>query len=356
MASRSFKPASYLASAAQQAPNRSPRPSFTRTSSNSSTVSTKSEDSVVVSLRALSTAAAAADSKEMGKTKTKTESGSMGRPPPRSTTPVGSSSSVSQPPLLDTPGRKRSQPIAIELPSRGTAAYTPLSARGDLPGGYFPNHEEITKSYRSHPFSNHLARSHQNESPMAMSPTFTPTSETTPKMPTHHMLSPSALGQLSPTIPETLRIPMGKYHPSNYKSPTSTEVSTPTSTPRAPLPPTNLSIPASTSKRGSKERPGHERKSSDIKRKLQEYQRNMIAQARSAAPTMKDGRISKEPNSPRLQPMGSPGPITPFELEEADGYIVAGSAAVRKENARQLEMILNKPYSGAQPSPAERTV
>lgn len=47
---------------------------------------------------------------------------------------VGSSSSVSQPPLLDTPGRKRSQPIAIELPSRGTAAYTPLSARGDLPG------------------------------------------------------------------------------------------------------------------------------------------------------------------------------------------------------------------------------
>jgi hypothetical protein len=71
---------------------------------------------------------------------------------------------------------------------------------------------------------------------------------------------------------------------------------------------------------------------------------------------MKDGRISKEPNSPRLQPMGSPGPITPFELEEADGYIVAGSAAVRKENVRQLEMISNKPYSGAQPSPAESRV
>jgi len=268
---------------------------------------------------------------------------------------VNGPSSVSHSPLRDTPGRKRSQPIAIEPPSRGTAAYTPLSARGDLPGGYFPNHEEITKPYRSHPFSYHHGRSHQNESTMTMSPTFSPTSDSTPKVPTH-LLSPSAFGQLSPTIPETLRIPMGKYHPSNYKSPASTEVSTPTSNPRTPLPPTNLSIPTTSSKRGSKERPGHERKSSDIKRKLQQYQREMIAQARAAAPTMKDGRISKEPSSPRLQPLGSPGPITPFDLEEADGYIVAGSSAVRKENERQLEMMLNKPYTGAKPSPAEKRV
>ncbi|KAH7390091.1 hypothetical protein BKA64DRAFT_112774 [Cadophora sp. MPI-SDFR-AT-0126] len=348
MASRSFKPASYLASAAQQAPNRSPRPSFTRSSSNSSTVSTKSEDSIVANFRGLQVRTP--DGKEKGKAMGRSES--MG--PSRSTTPVNVPSSVSQTPLLDTPGRKRSQPIAIELPSRGTAAYTPLSARGDLPGGYFPNHEEITKPYRSHPFSNHHGRSHQSESPMTNSPKFSPASDTTPKMSTH-MLSPSAFGQLSPTLPETLRIPMGKYHPSNYKSPASTEVSTPTSDPRTPLPPTNLSIPTTSNKRASKERPGHERKSSDIKRKLQQYQREMIAQARAAAP-MKQGGISKEPNSPRLQPMGSPGPITPFELEEADGYMVAGSSAVRKENERQLEMTLNKPYTGAKPSPAERRV
>jgi hypothetical protein len=36
---------------------------------------------------------------------------------------------------LETPGRKRSAPIAIDLPGRNpTAVYTPLSARGDLPG------------------------------------------------------------------------------------------------------------------------------------------------------------------------------------------------------------------------------
>ncbi len=189
---------------------------------------------------------------------------------------------------------------------------------------------------------------------MTMSPTFTPSSETTPKMPTTSLLGPSAFGQLSPNVPDTLRIPMGKYHPSNYKSPASTAVTTPTSAPRPPLPPTNLSIPPKTSKRSSKERPGHERKSSDVKRKLQQYQRDMIAQARDAASTMRAGRASKEPISPKLQPLGSPGPITPFDLEEADGYIVEGSAAVRKETERQLQMMLSKPYTGGQQSPAER--
>lgn len=39
------------------------------------------------------------------------------------------------PVIPDTPGRKRSQPIAIELPSQSLPkVYTPLSARGDLPG------------------------------------------------------------------------------------------------------------------------------------------------------------------------------------------------------------------------------
>jgi hypothetical protein len=55
MAGRSFKPASYLASATQAAPNRSPRqrPQFTRSSSASSVASTRSEDSVVGMLKSL---------------------------------------------------------------------------------------------------------------------------------------------------------------------------------------------------------------------------------------------------------------------------------------------------------------
>ncbi|PBP16089.1 hypothetical protein BUE80_DR013209 [Diplocarpon rosae] len=100
MAGRSFKPASFLALNS----SRSPRPAFTRTSSSSSTLSTQSEDSLGGLLR---------EERE------------------RCTTPVNTSSA---PPPLETPGRKRSQPIAIEMPARGPTAYTPLSARGDLPG------------------------------------------------------------------------------------------------------------------------------------------------------------------------------------------------------------------------------
>lgn len=144
-----------------------------------------------------------------------------------------------------------------------------------------------------------------------------------------HVYTPIG-GPMSPTMPENLMIPMGKYHPSVYKSPASTEVSTPNATPRPSfLPPTSLSIPAST-KRGQ-HRPGHERKSSDVKRKLQQYQQNMIAQAKSAAsrPTTAKSGVTK-PASPRLLPAGSPGPITPFELEgESDGYLIAGHRARR---------------------------
>ena len=53
----------------------------------------------------------------------------------------------------------------------------------------------------------------------------------------------------------------------------------------------------------------------------------MIAQARLASvPKSGTASGSTEPDSPRLLPAGSPGPITPFELEEGDGYLGAGSS------------------------------
>lgn len=158
-----------------------------------------------------------------------------------------------------------------------------------------------------------------------------------PKMPSH-ILTPNLLGPLSPSIPEPLLKPMGKYHPSNYKSPVNTTVSTPTSSSsRAMLPPTNLSIPPTlnTKRQNKSQRPGHERKSSDVTRKIQQYQRDMIAQAHMSAQSSMAGVAlgerskKKEPVSPRLLPAGSPGPITPLELEMdgEDGYLVAGHRA-----------------------------
>jgi hypothetical protein len=57
----------------------------------------------------------------------------------------------------------------------------------------------------------------------------------------------------------------------------------------------------------------------------------MIAQARLSAQSSL-GTVAgqkKEPNSPRLLPAGSPGPITPLELEMDgdEGYIIAGHRA-----------------------------
>jgi hypothetical protein len=125
-------------------------------------------------------------------------------------------------------------------------------------------------------------------------------------------------------------IPAGKYYPSNYKSPETTRVSTPSSAAAVPLPPTNLTIPSTTSQKTKRQKSGHERDSSDVKRKLQQYQRDMIAQARLA--TSHAGGQGQglhiqmpKPVSPKLLPAGSPGPITPFELEESGGYLTAGS-------------------------------
>ena len=99
---------------------------------------------------------------------------------------------------------------------------------------------------------------------------------------------------------------------------------------------------------------GHSRNESEAKRRLAQYQRDMIAQAamaiggsssinRAAVPNFGNlgfTHISK-PDKPRLQPLGSPGPVTPMELEGAEGYLGArGSAeeAQREEIARAMRL------------------
>lgn len=142
-------------------------------------------------------------------------------------------------------------------------------------------------------------------------------------------------------------MPLGKYHPSNYNSPASSSANTPgvTSVP-PPFPSTHLKIPQQSNKRAAPPRSVHERRGSDVKRKIQQYQRDMIAQARLKSSDSIPLAL-KEPNSPKLTPLGSPGPITPFELEESDGYLVAGtkaslaSSSVDVQREQQLAMVQN---------------
>lgn len=116
-------------------------------------------------------------------------------------------------------------------------------------------------------------------------------------------------------------MPLGKYHPSNYKitSPTPKVSATPSV---APAPP-ELSLPPAK----SSSRPHHRRQGSDVKQKLQQYQRAMIEQARVATALSGPDATAPKPTSPKLHPLGTVGPITPLELEESlhAGYLVAGS-------------------------------
>lgn len=99
-------------------------------------------------------------------------------------------------------------------------------------------------------------------------------------------------------------MPVGKYHPSNYKN-------------KVKIPEKLAPLVQTTSK-------GHTRKKSDVKKKLQQYQRDMVEQAAIA------GNIqlaSGKPKSPRLIPLSSPGPVTPMELEEDAGYLDARSGS-----------------------------
>ena len=206
----------------------------------------------------------------------------------------------------------------------------------DLCRGYFPNHETLPKPYHSHPFSRYhqenkdrreqKSASSEPPSPLMMSSNTSSAvaspADTTPRVPPF-MISPAIVASFP--VPEVLTIPKGKYHPANYKGPANP---IPTSAPS--LPPTNLSLPPSVSGREKKSRPGHERHGSDVKRKLQEYQLGQMKRAQVLAQAHGgSGSGGSKPISPRLLPLGSPGPITPFELEDSadSGYVVAGARA-----------------------------
>ena len=151
MASRSFKPSSYLQSPKLQAS----RPPFARTSSASSTHSDNSDDSIITgALKGLQLTSASKEDNSGASSGVQTPGKSRQWPPQNVSLHAASGDGILEMPYRrtkltfgyiangtssfqsfeDTPGRKRSAPIAIQRPVRNDRVYTPLSARGDLPG------------------------------------------------------------------------------------------------------------------------------------------------------------------------------------------------------------------------------
>ncbi|KAI1349667.1 hypothetical protein F5Y01DRAFT_171572 [Xylaria sp. FL0043] len=305
---------------------------------------------------------------------------------PRSTN-ADEASSLSKP-----PPPPRSQPIAIELPapkktSNSAPVYTPpapLSARGDLPGGYFPLHEEQNRVYRPHPFQLDATKARMKsiqraskESPpnpeisghpigkgdIGPATTNVPPAKADRAMEIPHLhLNNLGQGRSASTLntpvasymplgDQASPLPMGKYYPSNYEKrkgekrkkgknhrpAISGQTMTTSSKPEPQVPVINQSSAM-----------GHTRTESEAKYRLQQYQRDMIAQAtialnrgnanEAALSSIRSLGFSNvmKPSKPRLIPLGSPGPVTPMELEGShDGYLdVHGTAIAQAELGR----------------------
>ncbi|RWA14202.1 hypothetical protein EKO27_g938 [Xylaria grammica] len=290
------------------------------------------------------------------------------------------------------PTPPRSQPIAIELPApkkvSSAPVYTPpapLSARGDLPGGYFPLHEEQNRVYRSHPFDLDASEARMKsiqraskESPSNIRASGHPivkgdigpaTTNVPPAKADRAMEIPqlnvnklmqtdsastsnTPVASYMPLGDQSSHLPMGKYYPSNYEKrkgekrkkgknhhrPAISEPTVSKSEPQVPV----INQPSTM---------GHARNESEAKRRLQQYQRDMIAQAtialnRGNANEAALGPIRSlgfgnmmNPSKPRLAPLGSPGPVTPMELEGSDnGYLgVHGPATTQAELSRVMK-------------------
>lgn len=197
--------------------------------------------------------------------------------------------------------------------------------------GYFPNHEDPkNRVHRPHPFTN----ANDPRNPLILSDSAAMQADR--RMPTSHpglssaMAAPANLPVSSYLAPgfHDAPVPMGKYYPSNY------ERSTRSSGQRQARHPESL---PSSIKSDSQvpQYTGAETPEAETRRKMQQYQRDMIAQAAmalggssKAATTgatvalngipLKDSWYTSSPHkpaSPRLDPLGSPGPVTPMDLD-----------------------------------------
>ncbi|KAJ4395430.1 hypothetical protein N0V85_006553 [Neurospora sp. IMI 360204] len=267
----------------------------------------------------------------------------------------------------------RSKPIAIELPPTrrlSTAPVetppSPLSARGDIQGGYFPNHEDpATRVHRTHPFftldpskARHQALHRAAETTHLSAPLTDSRVRTMANDRSHSPLSSSvgatrSAGLHTPVssympsgIHDSIALPMGKYYPTNYENRmahNSNQHRRPSA--RADAAGVAHSEPQLKYLREN----SHLRTGSEAKRLVEQYQRDMVAQASMAlfsnassmSPSTRipDNAALKniqlgatmlkthKPLSPRLVPLGSPGPVTPMELDgNGDGYLSKGRA------------------------------
>lgn len=259
----------------------------------------------------------------------------------------------------------QSKPIAIEPPSPSRssldASIPVLSARGDIHGAYFPNHEDPkTRIVTPHPFGKDAAMAHENSVKLAAE-----SCDWT-------KVRPLPIDAYGPPYPDDIaaayraQYANAKYYPSNYpfhgnppvplssSNPPNVTFFSSTSAPRVPsaqnqassvLPtpsPTTPTVTDAASAAASQTQTSTSNSKSACNSKLQ-YEKQMarhftrIVAAKSAATVAVSGvsataylegvsrKRGSKPESPRLTPQPeSPAPMTPMSLEEDVGYMSRG--------------------------------
>jgi len=109
-----------------------------------------------------------------------------------------------------------------------------------------------------------------------------------------------------------------RFHPANFPSSYSSVGNTPSSGPASP----QLSLSPQM----------QQKMANDVQKQLYLYQQEISARP-GIQPVLRE-----KPTSPRLVPLGSPGPVTPLalELEEEDNYLAAGSRTTSAPTALEF--------------------
>ena len=228
--------------------------------------------------------------------------------------------------LTESPSEKGSAPIDIPARRRGEGQLSPpLTARAPQ-GQYFTSwhraepriSESLTPYYSSRVQKSSGSRDHSAalKGLAKMSPR--------PESASHRSSSPLS-SRVSGPLPsvnnrQKARAPMQslnlaglpKYHPANFPSRES-----------SPAPPSHLSSRSVTSQPRSGRDLG-------VKKQILQYQRDIINDTAKGSRSPSLSSESSKPSPPRLNPLRSPGePMTPFVLEGAGDYMVAGSNSFR---------------------------
>lgn len=203
----------------------------------------------------------------------------------------------------------------------------------DNDSGYFPLHEgPKSRVHRAHPFLQETAHSQQARGPDSI--TMQAERARNPHSARMASLSNTSTPVSSYIAPgfHDAPLPLGKYYPTNY------EQLNPAPAPKSPRPAPAVDVVPSSMKPDSqlpRSRPETSRGDNpqlEMRRRMQQYQRDMIAQAAmgldrtTSSPgvalnglpikeTWNAGSATHRPLSPKLHPLGSPGPVTPMELE-----------------------------------------